>query len=477
MSVRKVKLSQLQQEGKEYLRKQRLLRESQQKKENQINEDEQQVSSIQEPLAEEQPQTTIQEQTIQNVQSSPLPPNQQQLVQNVQSSPPPPKQQQLVQNVQSSPPPPKQQQIVRNIQSKQAEIIQEHVVQSKPTAPEQESVAQSQPNQTKQQIPPVQQTTPASRTQSRVTGNKIQRKVTNQKEIFHNQQPQEPNPISIKKSEPAPPKQQLITNPQLITKQQLITNQSAPVTPNEPVVHEQPIPASEEELSNSTNQPVLASKTTIYENYILPVEEEISEEQLQVEEENSLLKKDLHELNEAGSVIYKIPVFFSHQDLKTIGPPDASPLSENQQFVIRMFKEIKNVILFPRTLPNTEQFPDARIDHIRTIVQESYGTVAVLVEPTETTFGEPYNPYSQFEPAMAYNNNHPLLLVIQDSMSQKAGGVWGSTRTVVPFSPLVWHSKSMSVDEFFESLKWKEALFNWASQVRNHYFTQTGQKR
>ncbi|NMD71017.1 hypothetical protein HHO41_11990 [Bacillus sp. DNRA2] len=175
--------------------------------------------------------------------------------------------------------------------------------------------------------------------------------------------------------------------------------------------------------------------------------------------------------------MYKIPVFFSHQDLATIGPAEAPPLSSEQQFVIRMFKEIKNVLLFPRTLPHINQFSDTRIDNIQTIVKASYGTAAVLVEPAVSSFAEPYNPFSQFEPAMAYNNNHPLLLVIQDTMTESAGGVWGGKGNLVPFGPLVWHSRAVSVDEFFEGVTWKEALFNWASKVRNHYFTQTGQRR
>ena len=70
-------------------------------------------------------------------------------------------------------------------------------------------------------------------------------------------------------------------------------------------------------------------------------------------EEHKQAYADLNDLNEAASAFFRIPVFFSHQNLFTLGPAQP-PLSQEQQFIIRMFKEIKKVLLFPRTLPNTE---------------------------------------------------------------------------------------------------------------------------
>ncbi|WP_248278440.1 hypothetical protein [Bacillus sp. DNRA2] len=399
MSVRKVKLSQLQQEGREYLRKQRLLKESLQKQNNQLKEEEQVTSPNQEPVAQEQPQAQVKEQVVQSAQSA-------------QPQP-------------------------------QAQLIPKGPA---PTAPEQ--VIHQQKN------PVIQE-----QSQSKLTGSKkIKRMVTNQKEIFHNKERQV-NPIQVSKGQVAPSKQQLISD--------------------HPSPQQEQIPLtlmSETDGQTTLHQPVLASKTTVYENYLVSTDESIAEESV-LEDGVSQLEQDLLELSNAGSVIYKIPVFFSHQDLATIGPAEAPPLSSEQQFVIRMFKEIKNVLLFPRTLPHINQFSDTRIDNIQTIVKASYGTAAVLVEPAVSSFAEPYNPFSQFEPAMAYNNNHPLLLVIQDTMTESAGGVWGGKGNLVPFGPLVWHSRAVSVDEFFEGVTWKEALFNWASKVRNHYFTQTGQRR
>jgi hypothetical protein len=70
-------------------------------------------------------------------------------------------------------------------------------------------------------------------------------------------------------------------------------------------------------------------------------------------------RKDIDDLSQAASALFRIPVFFSHQNLFTLGPPQP-PLSKEQKFIIRMFKEIKKVLLFPRTVPNTDQKTSVR---------------------------------------------------------------------------------------------------------------------
>lgn len=138
-----------------------------------------------------------------------------------------------------------------------------------------------------------------------------------------------------------------------------------------------------------------------------------------------------------------------------------------------MFKEIKKVLLFARTLPNTDQYPDTTLEGIRTIIKSSYGTAAALLKPTgPTALGEPYSPFLQIEPSMAYQYGHPILLVKQSTIP--AGGVWGDAGPLAPFTPLIWFSSTTSVDQFFDSVQWKEALQNWAGQVRSGYFIQTG---
>lgn len=190
-----------------------------------------------------------------------------------------------------------------------------------------------------------------------------------------------------------------------------------------------------------------------------------------MKEEIKKAYSDMKDLNDAASALFRIPVFFSHQNLFTLGPAKP-PLSAEQQFIIRMFKEIKKVLLFPRTLPNTDEFPNTTLENIRRIVLSSYGTAAALLKPTSPTAqGEPYSPFLQIEPSMAFQFGHPLLLVKQSTIP--AGGVWGDGGPLAPFTPLIWFSNTTTVDEFFESVQWKEALHNWAGQVRSGYFIQT----
>lgn len=183
-------------------------------------------------------------------------------------------------------------------------------------------------------------------------------------------------------------------------------------------------------------------------------------------------QREVQNLNDAATAFFRIPVFFSHQNLFSLGDPNP-PFTKQQEFIIRMFKEIKKVLLFPRTLPNTEQYPDTTLENIRTLVNSSYGMASALLEPAEPTGkGEPYSPLLQIEPSMAYQRGLPLLLVIERSMENKAGGLW--TGQLAPFTPIEWFSDPPnSVEQFFNSVQWKGALQNWAGQVRSGYFAQT----
>lgn len=186
--------------------------------------------------------------------------------------------------------------------------------------------------------------------------------------------------------------------------------------------------------------------------------------------------RDIQDLNEAATAFFRIPVFFSHQNLFALGPVGqiTPPFTKQQQFIIRMFKEIKRVLLFPRTLPNTEQYPDTTLENIRTMVNSSYGLAAALLQPDRPTAqGEPYSPLLQIEPAMGFQRGLPILLVLENSMVDKVNGLW--TGQLFPFTPLIWRSEAPnSVEQFFESVQWKEALQNWAGQVRSGYFAETG---
>jgi hypothetical protein len=179
----------------------------------------------------------------------------------------------------------------------------------------------------------------------------------------------------------------------------------------------------------------------------------------------------MEDLSKAASALFRIPVFFSHQNLFTLGPANP-PFTQRQEFVIRMFNEIKSVLLFPRTIPNTDQYPDTTIENIRRMVISSYGMAAVLLSPNSPTAQkEPYSPFLQIEPSMGYQYGLPLLLVKESTIP--AGGIWGDAGPLAPFTPITWFSNTTTVDEFFSSVQWKEALQNWAGQVRSGYFIQT----
>ena len=106
------------------------------------------------------------------------------------------------------------------------------------------------------------------------------------------------------------------------------------------------------------------------------------------------------------------------------------------------------------------------------MVNSSYGLAAALLTPTgPTSQHEPYSPFLQIEPAMAYQYGLPLLLVIESTMQGNAGGVWAG---LVPFTPVVWFSNTTTVEQFFDSPQWKEVLQHWAGQVYSGYFAQTG---
>ncbi|MEC1694903.1 hypothetical protein [Schinkia azotoformans] len=107
------------------------------------------------------------------------------------------------------------------------------------------------------------------------------------------------------------------------------------------------------------------------------------------------------------------------------------------------------------------------------MINSSYGLAAALLVPTgPTPTGEPYSPLLQIEPSMAYQRGLPLLLVIERAMQDRANGIW--IGQPAPFTPIVWFSSTISVDQFFDSVQWKEALHMWAGQVRSGYFAETG---
>ncbi|MDQ0198278.1 hypothetical protein [Neobacillus ginsengisoli] len=175
---------------------------------------------------------------------------------------------------------------------------------------------------------------------------------------------------------------------------------------------------------------------------------------------------------------YRIPIFLS----------TTTHLNDKQQqFQNRLILEIENALLFPRTLPLSESYPEIILTDIRRLVSSSYGMLAVnfrrfFVEIVNTNVGQPPSTtpfwegsvYSQVEPSMAFQFGLPLLLVREDNTDEN-NGIWAGG--IAPLNTfIIWDSENQTVDEFFSTIEWREAFANWSAEVRNAYYIQTEPK-
>ena len=201
-------------------------------------------------------------------------------------------------------------------------------------------------------------------------------------------------------------------------------------------------------------------------------------------------KQTINYLNEDSTVIpspnlvdktnrfYKIPVFLSHPTSNTINNLQLS-------FLIRLMDELKKELLFPRTLPNTEQYPESTMTSIRRMVYSSFGMITLnlsrkkvrVIETNGATVfqndvGKEYwtgSVFSFIEPAMAYQYGLPELFITESNLSDQDVSEQGG---IYPFRVLIWDS-SKGIIYFFSSVEWKEMLQNWSAEVRSGYFLQT----
>lgn len=171
---------------------------------------------------------------------------------------------------------------------------------------------------------------------------------------------------------------------------------------------------------------------------------------------------------------FRIPVFLS----------TSNTLNQlQQQFLDRLILELEQVLLFPRTVPRSDLYPEAPLTNIRRVVLSSYGMVAVnfqrfFVQGIRTNVGDfepktPFwegTPFSQIEPSMAYQYGLPLLL-IREVGTDTLRGIWEVGNA--PFTILNWNSATQAVDTFFNSVQWREFFTNWIGHVRSGYYLQT----
>ncbi|MCM2590962.1 hypothetical protein Q0N12_13220 [Rossellomorea marisflavi] len=172
---------------------------------------------------------------------------------------------------------------------------------------------------------------------------------------------------------------------------------------------------------------------------------------------------------------FRLPVFLSTTN--TLNP-------RQQQFLNRLIAEMEEALLFPRTGPITENYPETILTNVRRLVSSSYGMLAMnfrrfLVEVVDTNVGgtpspEPFwqgSSFAQIEPAMAFQRGIPILLV-REKGTDLTNGLW--LGGIPPLNTLIeWDSENQSVDEFFESVSWREAFAFWTAEVRTTYYNLT----
>ena len=184
------------------------------------------------------------------------------------------------------------------------------------------------------------------------------------------------------------------------------------------------------------------------------------------------------DLVEKTNRFYKTPIFLSH--------PTSNTMNYIQiRFLLRLMDELKNELLFPRTLPNTEQYPETTMTSIRRMIYSSYGMATLnlarkkvkVMETNGSTvcdkdLGKEYWTGSYFcfiEASMGYQYGLPQLFITESIvMDQDVFGSGG----ISPFRVLVWDS-SLGIDYFFRSIEWKEMLLNWSAEVRIGYYLKT----
>ncbi|KMY52104.1 hypothetical protein AC625_23430 [Peribacillus loiseleuriae] len=175
---------------------------------------------------------------------------------------------------------------------------------------------------------------------------------------------------------------------------------------------------------------------------------------------------------------YRIPIFLSTTTHLN---------NKQQQFLNRLIFEIENALLFPRTLPLSESYPESILTDIRRLVSSSYGMLAVnlrrfKIQTVDVNTGPPPSStpfwvgsvYSQVEPSMAFQFGLPLLLVREEDTDAN-NGIWAGG--IAPLNLfIVWHSETQTVDQFFNTPEWRSAFANWSAQVRNAFYIQTEPK-
>lgn len=174
--------------------------------------------------------------------------------------------------------------------------------------------------------------------------------------------------------------------------------------------------------------------------------------------------------------LYRIPVFLSY----------ATPYNDLQSlFLDIIIAKMRKELLFPRTLGRSDQYVQTPLTDIRRMILSSYGMLAIAFRRThvieavsrpgtssEQTFRDFWlsSPYLQIEPSMAYQQGLPLMIMVENGVSQNNvfGGILeqGAAPLFIPRFSL---DDEQSICDFFRSVFWRETFADWVGMVRNCY--------
>lgn len=209
-------------------------------------------------------------------------------------------------------------------------------------------------------------------------------------------------------------------------------------------------------------------------------DEPAPEQPVEISAENKCDIQAADILAETDAAFFMIPVFLSY----------ATPYNAlESEFLAAVIEQMRENLLFPRTLGRSDQYTETPLTSIRRMVLSSYGLLAVAFRRTfveqaasrpgtarEQTFTNFWltNPYLQIEPSMAYQQGLPIVLFVESGVSTNSvfGGILeqgGAPFTIITFSL----NSEQDIPDFFNSVFWKETFLDWTGNVRDCYDLRT----
>jgi hypothetical protein len=156
-------------------------------------------------------------------------------------------------------------------------------------------------------------------------------------------------------------------------------------------------------------------------------------------------------------------------------------MAQQAQFIDRICSYLDGRGLAPRTLGVTDYDMDAPLKAIRRLMLESNGLITVAFRRIFVEVGTANyrtdidrlrdfsinerwltSPWSQIEPAMAYQLGLPILILREAEVLEEGVLQKGVVGTYMPEFDL-----SQPLEEYFESAEWSDLIWKWEAQVRS----------